>query len=233
MQSRLQTSEQAIHWDTTCHWCCLHSTRSRVHEMVEHLSVHLPVPLIDSSRRICCWAPCGQEISINSCRCRRSAENAGSITLTANEQGWTEICFEISTALATISIHFQWKSSQNKIPQYKKYMTTVAQCTWRKPHTVEWMGSWQINEIMYTVTTQSAAFSQCTQNELWPRLYGTKESRYLRHVETETGKVPLSATRSLPNLNNSSVVYKRCNSWKSTRNSWVRMCNGVDDHKLT
>ena len=71
-------------------------------------SVCPSVPSIDSSsgvRRVCCWAPRGRDISIDCCtarlqaaagttccRCRRSAANAGSATLTADVGGSTQTC---------------------------------------------------------------------------------------------------------------------------------------------
>ena len=76
--------------------------------------VRLSVPSIKSNsgvRGVCCWAPCEQEISVDSCgraagnvlqhvpalssngaAARRSAANAGSVTLTADEGGWTQTC---------------------------------------------------------------------------------------------------------------------------------------------
>ena len=54
------------------YWCCPRSIRSRIYVMDGRpsvcLSIHSPVclPSIDSSNgglRVCCWAPCGQEIS--------------------------------------------------------------------------------------------------------------------------------------------------------------------------
>ena len=60
------------------------------------LSLRLSVPSINSSsgvRRVCCWAPCGQEISINSAAARRSAANADSVTFTAAVGGWSLTCF--------------------------------------------------------------------------------------------------------------------------------------------
>ena len=74
------------------------------YETVEHpsvclsvcLSLRLSVPSINSSsgvRRVCCRAPCGQEISINSAAARRSAANADSVTFTAAVGGWSLTCF--------------------------------------------------------------------------------------------------------------------------------------------
>jgi len=51
------------------YWCCPHSMRTRVYATVESPSVRLSVPSIDNSngcRWLCCWAPCGQETSIDS-----------------------------------------------------------------------------------------------------------------------------------------------------------------------
>ena len=72
------------------------------------LSVLFSVLSFDSSsgvRRVCCWAVCGQEISLstesgghraprsNSAAARRSAANAGSAMLTAEGRGWTQTCY--------------------------------------------------------------------------------------------------------------------------------------------
>jgi len=79
------------------YWLCPHSMWSRVYVAVRRPSVRLSVPSFDRSsgvRRVCCWAPCGQEISINSGGCRvtspqhvaaprHSAGNAGSAVFTA------------------------------------------------------------------------------------------------------------------------------------------------------
>ena len=55
-------------------------------------------------RRVCCWAPRGIRISIDSGWCQApssngtAAANAGSVTLTAAVAGWTQTCiFSIST----------------------------------------------------------------------------------------------------------------------------------------
>ena len=87
----------------------------RVYVTVERQSVCLSVPLTDNSsgvRRVCCWTHCGQKISIDSCgraagavqqapalssngaAARRSAANAGNVTLTTDVHvgGWTENC---------------------------------------------------------------------------------------------------------------------------------------------
>ena len=72
------------------------SMRSRVYVTVECPSVRLSVPSIDSSsgvQRVCCWAPCGLEIAIDSRR-RRSVANAGSIVLTTEERSWPRSCHE-------------------------------------------------------------------------------------------------------------------------------------------
>ena len=85
---------------TVRYWHCTHNMRSNVYETVERPSVRpsvrrsVPLPSIDSSsgvRPVCCWAPRGQEISVDSRR-RRSAANAGSVMLTAEGRGWTQTC---------------------------------------------------------------------------------------------------------------------------------------------
>ena len=66
-------------------WRCPHSMRSRVYVTAGRPSVCLSVPSINGCRRVCCRAPCGQEMSIDSCgraagvvlqARRRSAANA-------------------------------------------------------------------------------------------------------------------------------------------------------------
>ena len=70
-----------------------------IYETVERPSV----PLFDSSgvRRVCCWAPCGQEISrqqrapapsSNSAQAWRLTASVGSVVLTAEGRGWTQTC---------------------------------------------------------------------------------------------------------------------------------------------
>ena len=90
---------------TAVYWHCLHSMWSRVYETVQRPSVHLclSVPLFDCGmRRVCCWAPCRQEILINSSSAgitsggsaaRCSAANAGSVTFIADMGNWTWTCF--------------------------------------------------------------------------------------------------------------------------------------------
>jgi len=56
---------------------------------IRRVSVRLSVPPIDSSsgvRRVCCLAPHVHKISIEGRR-RRSAANAGSVMLTADDRG--------------------------------------------------------------------------------------------------------------------------------------------------
>ena len=68
-------------------------------------SVRPSVPLFDRSRgvrRVCCWAPCGQQISIDSggrrapsssgAAARRTAANASSVTLSADVGCSTQTC---------------------------------------------------------------------------------------------------------------------------------------------
>jgi len=78
--------------------------RSRIYETVERPFDCLSVPSFDRRRdvhRVCCWAPCWQEISIDSGggrgpaatgdEARRWAANAGSVTFTANARSWTHV----------------------------------------------------------------------------------------------------------------------------------------------
>jgi len=53
------------------YWHCSHSIWSRADETVGHLSVSLSIPSFARLLlwHICCWAPCQQEISINSGKC--------------------------------------------------------------------------------------------------------------------------------------------------------------------
>ena len=83
-------------------WLCAHSMRSRVYKTVRcppvRLSVRQSVPSVKRSsgvRRVCCWAPYAQKISIDSAgrpaaaalqpgsAARRWAANAGNVMLTA------------------------------------------------------------------------------------------------------------------------------------------------------
>ena len=84
-------------------WHCAHSMRSRVYKTVRcpsvRLSVSQSVPTVERSsgvRRVCCWAPYAQKISIDGGKrptaatapqpgaaARRSAANAGNVMLTA------------------------------------------------------------------------------------------------------------------------------------------------------
>jgi len=92
--------------------CPLFDTaRSRVYVTAwcpsARLSVCLSVPSIgrcSSLRRVCCWAPRGQEISIDGGRrwaprsnsaaaARRSAANASSVAFTTGVKGWARTCF--------------------------------------------------------------------------------------------------------------------------------------------
>ena len=66
------TADSNCRWlASRCHyWRCRHSLRSRVHVTLGRPSVLPCILSIDSSnsgRRVCCWAPCGQDISIDSC----------------------------------------------------------------------------------------------------------------------------------------------------------------------
>jgi len=95
----------------THYWRGLHSKCSRVIETVEHLSD----PMIDSCsgvQRVCCWAPCRQQISISSRR-QHSAANAGSVTLTAKGWGWTDYTIYITQYQHTV---VQAASLQKKLP---------------------------------------------------------------------------------------------------------------------
>ena len=101
-------SSQKIQWGTgdlktgLAFWHCAHSMQRRVYKTVRcpsvRLSVSQSVPSVERSsgvRRICCWAPYAQKISINSAgrpaaaapqpgsAARRSAANAGNVMLTA------------------------------------------------------------------------------------------------------------------------------------------------------
>ena len=85
------------------------------------LSVLFSVLSFDSSsgvRRVCCWAVCGQEISLstesgghraprsNSAAARRSAANAGSAMLTAEGRGWTQTCYVFISF-----VQFMWQTT--------------------------------------------------------------------------------------------------------------------------
>ena len=90
---------------STCNvWRCAQSMPSRVYETIGRpsvcLSVRLSVPSLASRTRlvrVCCCAPGGQEIPIDCCTAlssscaaaRRTAANAGSVTLSADVGSWT------------------------------------------------------------------------------------------------------------------------------------------------
>ena len=86
--------------------CMYTSMRRRVYVTVGRPSVCLPihqsVPSIDSSsglQQVCCWMPCGQEISVNSCVHAAAPALSSNIAiagadsqqkmLTADGRGWT------------------------------------------------------------------------------------------------------------------------------------------------
>ena len=70
------------------YWRCLHG--------IGYVTVRLYVPSIDSSyggRQVCCWVPCGQEMSIASCVRRAAGVDAQQqmsrcVTLTADAYLW-------------------------------------------------------------------------------------------------------------------------------------------------
>ena len=62
-----------------CYWHCPHSMLEQG-RCNGQASVRLSVPSIDSSNcgwRVCCWAPCGQKLSMASCKRRRSCDKCG------------------------------------------------------------------------------------------------------------------------------------------------------------
>ena len=92
----------------TAMWSWIASIPSRVTQYAKCLwngqaSIRLSVPSIDSGvRRVCCWAPSGQEISTDSRRRRSAAANAGSVTMRADGGGWTETWFFNSRPVALL-----------------------------------------------------------------------------------------------------------------------------------
>ena len=82
------------------YWRCPYDNWSRVYVTARRLSVCPSICLSREQqqqqqtrgRRVCCWAPCGQQISIDSCGLRAAA-SAGSVVLRADEGGWTQTCW--------------------------------------------------------------------------------------------------------------------------------------------
>ena len=106
--------------------------RSRIYETVERPFDCVSVPSFDRRRdvhRVCCWAPCWQEISIDSGRgraassngaaARRSAANAGSVTFTAKARSWTHV----KNSPYSITVHIGFRS-------WSRFLAISLQVTW-------------------------------------------------------------------------------------------------------
>ena len=127
---------------------CPHNMQSRVYATVRRPSVCLSVCLFVLSFARCmlllqvfCWAPDGQEISIDCCpalsssgsAAQCSAANADSATFTAAAGSWTQT-FEINDEASSLVIAGWWCSMRTR---WRGQEATDAGCRLRRPTTVK------------------------------------------------------------------------------------------------
>jgi len=101
------------------------------------------VPSTDRSsgvRRVCCWAPCGQETASSSNDA--ASANAGSVTFTAV----VECCTQTACAYAAVCIHAGYVMSY-----------------WNRPYFPEYCGDAQLNDHQVYDTMVRIAASMSTE----------------------------------------------------------------------